>query len=99
MRGSPGQAAKAHDFQDLRGELGTLADQLMSFVDELWPRLEDHKYRWQQYVFGVSDGYDKLIASDISTQVAEALKSIANGRDRLNHALVKAEGHTPGRPT
>lgn len=71
----------------------------MPFVDELWPRLEDHKYRWQQYGFGLSDGYDKLIVSDITDQVSEALKSIAIARDRLNQALLKADGHHPGRPT
>ena len=53
-------------------------------MDELWPSLENHRYRWQLYGYGLPDGYDKLIVSDITAQLAEALKSISNVRDRLN---------------
>lgn len=73
-------------------------DHLRPFVDELWPRLENHRYRWQMYGFGLPDGYDKLIASDITEQLAEALKNISSARDRLNHALVKADDHNPSSP-
>jgi hypothetical protein len=57
--------AKPDDYDGLRAELATLVDDFSSLINELWPRLEDHKYRWELHSFGLPDGYDKLVVSDI----------------------------------
>ena len=95
---TPDEPAKSQDYRGLQAELATLVNHLRPFVDELWPSLENHRYRWQLYGYGLPDGYDKLIVSDITAQLAEALKSTSNVRDRLNHALAKADDHNPGSP-
>ena len=56
---------------------------MISVIDERWPRLEDHKYRWELYGYGLPDGYDKLVASDIIALLIEALKSIGVAGDKL----------------
>jgi hypothetical protein len=53
-----------------------MVETFVPVIDELWPRLEDHKYRWELYGYGLPDGYDKLVASDIIALLIEALKSI-----------------------
>ncbi|MDC8973168.1 hypothetical protein [Mycobacterium marinum] len=95
----PEESARTQDYAVLRAELATLTDHLAPFVDELWPRLENHRYNWQLYGFGVRDGYEKLIAADIVAELAEALKSISYARDRLHNALSKTFGHNPDRTT
>jgi hypothetical protein len=37
--------AKPHDYAGLRAELATLVDDFTPVINELWPRLENHKYR------------------------------------------------------
>jgi hypothetical protein len=44
----------------LRAELAALADDFTPVITELWPRLEDHKYRWEFHNYGLAEGYDKL---------------------------------------
>jgi len=34
-------------------------------IDELWPRLEDHKYRWELHSYWLAEGYDKQVVGDI----------------------------------
>jgi hypothetical protein len=85
-------------YAGLRAELADLVDKFLPGIDELWPRLEDHKYRWELYGYGLPDGYDKLVASDIIAQLTEALKNIGAGRNRLSHASLKADDHNPGHP-
>jgi hypothetical protein len=42
--------AKPQDYAGLRAELAALADDFTPVITELWPRLEDHKYRWELHV-------------------------------------------------
>jgi hypothetical protein len=37
--------AKPQDYAGLRAELATLVNDFTPLIAELWPRLEDHKYR------------------------------------------------------
>ena len=37
--------AKPQDYAGLRAELAALVDDFTPLINELWPRLEDHKYR------------------------------------------------------
>jgi hypothetical protein len=60
--------------------------------------LEDHRSRWELDGYGLPEGYDKLVASDIVAQLAEALKNIGGDRERLSHAYLMADGHNPGLP-
>jgi hypothetical protein len=62
---TPDKPGKPQDYAGLRVELADLVDKFLPGIDELWPRLEDHKYRWELYCYGLPDGYDKLVASDI----------------------------------
>ena len=43
--------AKPQEYAGLRAELTRLADDFTPVVTELWPRLEDHKYRWEWRCF------------------------------------------------
>jgi len=36
-------------------------------VNELWPRLEGHKYRWELDSYGLPEGYDKLVVADVTS--------------------------------
>ncbi len=65
-------------------------------IDELWPRLEDHKYRWELYSYGLAEGYDKQVVGDIIDLLIEALVGTANAR--LTHAQIKADGNDPNSP-
>ena len=55
--------AKPQDYAGLRAELATLVDDFTPVINELWPRLEDHKYRWELHSYGLPEGYDKLVVS------------------------------------
>jgi len=39
--------AKSQDYVSLRAELAVLVNDFTPVINELWPRLEDHKYRWE----------------------------------------------------
>ena len=49
----------------LRAELATLVNDFSPLINELWPRLEDHKYRGELHSYGLPQGYDKLVVADI----------------------------------
>jgi hypothetical protein len=36
-------------------------------VNELWPRLEGHKYRWELDSYGLPEGYGKLVVADVTS--------------------------------
>ena len=38
----------------MRAELANLVDDFSPLINELWPRLEDHKYRWELHSYGSS---------------------------------------------
>jgi hypothetical protein len=38
-------SARAQDYVGLRAELAKLTNDFVPVINELWPRLEDHKYR------------------------------------------------------
>jgi hypothetical protein len=66
--------AKPQDYAGLRAELATLVSDFSPLINELWPRLEDHKYRWELHSYGLAEGYDKLVVADIIGLLIEALK-------------------------
>jgi hypothetical protein len=94
-RDKPG---KPDDYAVLRAELAQLVDEFEPVLTDLLPLLQDHKYRWELYSYGVPDGYDKLIASDVITELIESIKGIGAGRNRLVYAHIKADGHDPENP-
>ena len=53
-----------------------LVNDFTPVITELWPRLEDHKYRWELHSYGLPEGYHKLIVTDIIALLIEALKDI-----------------------
>ena len=65
-------------------------------IDELWPRLEDHKYRWELHSYGLAEGYDKQVVGDIIDLLIEALVGTANAT--LTHAQIQADGNDPNSP-
>ena len=50
---TPEKPGKPGDYAGLRAELATLADEFVPVAGDLWPRLEDHKYSWELYSFGL----------------------------------------------
>ena len=88
--------AKPQDYAGLRAELAMLYSDFSPLIDELWPRLEDHKYRWELYSYGLAEGYDKQVVGDIIDLLIEALVGTANAR--LTHAQIKADGNDPNSP-
>jgi hypothetical protein len=87
--------AKPHDYASLRAELAALVDDFSPVIDELWPRLEDHKYRWELHGYGLPEGYEKLVVADIIVLLVEALKGIGATDNKLLHAHTKADHHNP----
>jgi len=90
--------AKPQDYTRLRAELATLVDDFTPLISELWPRLEDHKYRWELHSYGLPDGYDKLVVAEIIALLIEALKAIGATDNKLLEANTKADHHTPSSP-
>ncbi len=87
--------AKPQDYAGLRAELAALANDFTPVITELWPRLEDHKYRWKLHSYGLAEGYDKLVVSDIIAWLIEALKAIGIADNKLMQAHTKADHHKP----
>lgn len=67
-------------------------------ITELWPRLEDHKYRWELHSYGLPDGYDKHVVGDLVAMLMEALKCIGKADNMLLGAHAKANCHSPSGP-
>ncbi|HEY2501028.1 MAG TPA: hypothetical protein VGI68_06310 [Mycobacterium sp.] len=88
--------AKPQDYAGLRAELAALAKDYTPLINELWPRLEDHKYRWELHNYGLAEGYYKLVVSDIIALLIEALKGIGVADNKLMQASLKADHHSPG---
>jgi hypothetical protein len=89
---------KPQDYAGLRAELAALADDFTPVITELWPRLEDHKYRWELHSYGLAEGHDKRVVSDIIALLIEALKGIGVADNNLLAAHIKAKSHNPTSP-
>jgi hypothetical protein len=90
--------AKPQDYAGLAAELAALVDDFPPVINELWPRLEDHKYRWELYSYGLPEGYDKEVVADIIVLLIEALKGIGAADNKLIQAHTKADHHNPSSP-
>ena len=82
----------------MRAELVTLVDHFSPIINELWARLEDHKYRWELHSYGLPEGYDKLVVTCIIALLVEALKGIGTTDNKLIQAHTKADHHNPSSP-
>jgi hypothetical protein len=91
-------AAKPHDYEGLRAELAVLVNDFTPVINELWPRLEDHKYRWELHCYGLPEEYVRLVVVDIIGLLTEALKGIGAADNKLLQAHIKADDHNPGSP-
>jgi hypothetical protein len=89
---------KPQDYAGLRAELAALVDDFSPLINELWPRLEGHKYRWELHSYGLPEGYDKLVVADIIVLLIEALKGIGATDNKLMQAHTKADHHNPSSP-
>jgi hypothetical protein len=94
----PDTPAKPQDYAGLRAELATLVDDFTRVINDLWPRLEDHKYRWELHSYGLPEGYDKQAVADIIGLLIEALKGIGTADNKLLQAHTKADHHNPSSP-
>jgi hypothetical protein len=90
--------AKPHDYEGLRAELAVLVNDFTPVINELWPRLEDHKYRWELHYYGLPEEYDRLVVVDIIGLLTGALKGIGAADNKLLQAHIKAGDHNPGSP-
>jgi hypothetical protein len=91
-------SAKPQDYAGLRAELASLVNDFTPLINELWPRLEDNKYRWELHSYGLAEGCDKLVISDIIALLIEALKGIGATDNKLIQAHTKADDHNPSSP-
>jgi hypothetical protein len=82
----------------LRAELATLVNDFSPVINELWPRLQDHKYRWELHSYGLPEGNDKLVVADVIGLLTEALKGIGAADNNLLRAHAKADHHNPSSP-
>jgi hypothetical protein len=82
----------------LRTELDTPVNDFAPLINELWPRLEGHKSRWQLHSYGLVEGYDKLVVADIIGLLIEAVRGIGAAKNKLTHTHIKADDHNPGSP-
>jgi hypothetical protein len=48
--------------------------------------------------YGLAEGYDKLVVSDIIALLIEALKAIGVADNKLMGAHIKADSHNPTSP-
>ena len=90
--------AKPQDYAGLRAELATLVEDFSPVINELRPRLEDHKCRWELHSYGLPAGYDKLVVADIIGSLIEAPKGIRAPDNKLTQAHTKADHHNPSSP-
>ena len=90
--------AKPQDYAGLRAELTTLVNDFLPLINELWLRLEDHKYRWELHSYGLPEGHNKLVVADIIDLLIEALKGIGATDNKLIQAHTKADHHNPSSP-
>ncbi len=84
--------AKPQDYSGLRAELATLVDDFTPLISELWPRLEDHKYRWELHSYGLPDGYDKLVVTPVSSSGVGGYAAILV-RSRLRSLRLKRQSN------
>jgi hypothetical protein len=91
-------SARPQDYAGLRAELAELAADFTPVITELWPRLEDHKYRWELHSYGLPEGYDRQVVTDVIALLVEALKGIGIADNKLLGAHTKANGHSPSSP-
>ena len=45
--------ARPQNYAGLRAELAELTNDFVPVINELWPCLEDHKYRWELHSYGL----------------------------------------------
>jgi hypothetical protein len=90
--------ARPQDYAGLRAELAELASDFTPVITELWPRLEDHKYRWELHRYGLPEGYDRQVVADVIALLVEALKCIGVADNKLLGAHTKADCHHPRSP-
>jgi hypothetical protein len=91
--------AKPQDYVGLRTELATLVDDFTLVINERWPRLEDHEYRWELHSYGLPEGYDKLVVSDIINLVIGALRGIGATDNKLLRPTLRPTTTIPATPT
>ncbi len=53
---------------------------------------------WELHTYGLAEGYDKLVVSDIVALLIEALKGIGVADNDLLGAHIKARSHNPTEP-
>jgi hypothetical protein len=82
----------------LRAELATIVKDFSPLINELWPRLEDHKYRWELHSHGLPEGYDKLLVADIIALRIDALAAIATPTTSSYRLILKPTTTIPAAP-
>jgi hypothetical protein len=90
---SPPDADRPEDYDGLHAELEKIVAEFLPVAYDLWPRLQDHRSRWEIYGYGLADGYDKLVISDVVDLLGTALKSLAGARERMKQAFLRADDH------
>jgi hypothetical protein len=88
--------ARAQEYVALRAELAELTSHFTPVMTELWPRLEDHKYRCQLHSYGLLQGYNRKVVTEVIGLLIDALECICIADKMLLQAHSKADSHNPG---
>src|SRR5271166_1953029 len=92
---TPDNPDKPQDYPGLRAELAELVNDFLPVADELWPRLQDHKYRWELSVIGRSCGGTRPGSGSMSAAMNP--RSTTCGRWRSGCAVDGYRGCPPAR--
>ncbi|WP_255506888.1 hypothetical protein [Mycobacterium sp. AZCC_0083] len=95
LSGMSDTPAGPQDYAGLRAELAELASDFTPVITELWPRLEDHKHRWELHSYGLPEGDDRQVVADVIALLVEALKCFGTADNKLLDAYTKADRHNP----
>jgi hypothetical protein len=57
--------ARPQEYAGLRAKLAELTNDFTPVINEPWPRLEDHKYRWELHSYGLPEGYGRQVVADV----------------------------------
>ena len=90
--------ARPQDYTALRAELAELTNDFTPLINELWPRLEHHKYRWELHSYGLPEGYDRQVVAEVIALLGEALKGIGIADNKLLQTHTKVDCHNPSSP-
>lgn len=92
----PDPSTRPLDYAGLQAELDSLADDFTPVIGKFWPRLEDHKSRWELHSYGLPEGPNRRVVEEIISSLNKALTHIGAADNMLLSAHTTAAGYSTG---